>query len=55
MIDYIVLAVILVILALPALFIYRSKKKGKRCIGCPNTCACSTANCTGGCQGQCHQ
>ena len=55
MIDYIVLALILLILALSALFIYRSKKKGKKCIGCPDSCACSATNCTGGCHGQCRK
>lgn len=36
-------------------YIVRAKKKGAKCIGCPNSCACSGGNCTGGCQGQCKQ
>lgn len=53
--DYIVIAVIAAILILAGFFIYKSKKSGKKCIGCPDSCACSAGNCNGGCQGQCHK
>ena len=48
--DMIVVAVIALILGGAVWFIYRSKKNGKKCIGCPDNCACSGGNC-GGCTG----
>ena len=44
--DIIVLAVIAGILLLAGMYIYRSKKKGKKCIGCPDSGTC-TGCCTG--------
>lgn len=52
-IDYIIIGVVLGILCLCALFICKSRKRGKKCIGCPDSCACSGTGC-GGCSGQCH-
>ena len=49
--DYLVIAAIAVIVGLGIWFIYRSKKKGVKCIGCPDGASCS-GNCTG-CGGQC--
>ena len=49
-IDYVVLAVILAILAGCVFFIRRSKKKGKACIGCPDSCCHAQNGCTG-CKG----
>ena len=49
-VDYIIIAVIVVIVALAGLFVYKSKKSGKKCIGCPDSgtcCGCS------GCGGNC--
>ena len=51
LIDVVILAVIAVILGCAGWYICRSKKGGKKCIGCPNSCACSAANCSGGCSG----
>ena len=48
-VDYILLAVVLCILAVTGWFVYRTKKRGKKCIGCPDNCACSSTGCTGGC------
>ena len=39
--DYLIIALIVAILGLAALFIYKSKKSGKKCIGCPDSAACS--------------
>ena len=47
-VDCIVLAVIVLILAGAGFAIYRSKKKGRKCIGCPDSGKCS-GNC-GTCQ-----
>ena len=50
-VDYIIIAVIVLVLGLAGFAIYKSKKSGKKCIGCPDSCACSQSNCTGGCSG----
>lgn len=40
--DIIVIAILVVIIGLAALYIYKAKKSGKKCIGCPDGCSCST-------------
>ena len=47
MTDLIIIAVVAVILALAAWYVYRAKKNGKKCIGCPDGCSCGTC---GGCE-----
>ena len=47
MVDAIIVAVILVIIGLAAWYVYKSKKSGKKCIGCPEG-GCSQCSC--GCQ-----
>ena len=54
-VDWIVIGILLVIVAFASYAIYRSKKSGKKCIGCPDSCACSAGNCNGGCSGQCNK
>ena len=39
--DLIVVAVIALILGAAAYFVYRSKKSGRKCIGCPDSGKCS--------------
>ena len=39
--NYIIIAVVLLILGGIFYYIYRSKKKGKKCIGCPYSEQCS--------------
>ena len=50
--DIIVVVVIVAIIVLAAYAIYRSKKSGKKCIGCPDSGTCS-GNC--GCCGGRHE
>ena len=50
-IDFIILAVIGLILGGAAGFVWRSKKKGVKCIGCPGGPSCS-GKCSG-CGGNC--
>lgn len=50
-VDYIIIAVIVLILGLSGWFIWKSKKSGKKCIGCPDSCACASGNCGGSCTG----
>ena len=54
LVDYIIIVLVLAVLGLSALCIYKSKKSGKKCIGCPDSCACSNTGC-GGCDGHCHE
>ena len=53
--DYVILAVIALILGLAGGYVYKAKKSGKKCIGCPNSggdCSCGQGGCAGctGCQ-----
>lgn len=43
-IDILIIAIIAVIIGSVLLYIYRAKKKGVKCIGCPNSGSCS-GNC----------
>jgi len=43
-IDYIIIAIVVLILGFSLWFIRKSKKSGKKCIGCP-----SGSNCSNGC------
>ncbi len=45
MTDIIVIAIVLVIVGLASIYIYKEKKKGKKCIGCPYACSCQKKNC----------
>ena len=42
--DYIIIVVIGLILGLAAGYVYKAKKSGKKCIGCPDSGFCS-GNC----------
>ena len=45
--NLIVFAVVAVILTLSGRYLYRAKKRGARCIGCPGGCSCNGT--CGGC------
>ena len=49
--NFIILAIVAVIVALAARYIYKAKKKGAKCIGCPDGCSCSCGK-SGGCSGK---
>lgn len=52
-IDYIILGIIAVIVGGAAFYIYKAKKSGKKCIGCPDSGSCS-GNCSScGCSCAC--
>lgn len=40
-IDIIIIAIVVVILGLVIRYIYKAKKQGAKCIGCPNGSKCS--------------
>ncbi len=50
-VDMIVAAVILAVVGVSVWYIRKTRKAGKKCIGCPDSCACSGGNCSGGCTG----
>ena len=47
-VDIIIVAILAVIIGSAARYVYKSKKSGKKCIGCPDSGTCSGAGC-GGC------
>lgn len=49
--DIIIVAVLVVIVGLACIYVYRAKKNGKKCIGCPDGCSCSSKNGCSGCSG----
>ena len=44
MTDYIIIGVILVIVGLAGWYIYKTKKSGQKCVGCPHSKECGS-NC----------
>lgn len=56
-IDFLVLGIIAVIITAVVLYIRKAKKKGVRCIGCPDSgkCAGTCSGCSGNCSGCQHK
>ncbi len=48
--NIIIIAIIVVIVGVAALYVYKAKKSGKKCIGCPDSGTCG-GNCGCGCSG----
>lgn len=48
-VDFVMIAVILAIVGLAGWYVYKSKKSGKKCIGCPDGGSCAMKNGLGGC------
>ena len=51
--DVIVAAVILLCVGGASLYIYKAKKSGKKCIGCPDSSSCGQKGRCKGCSGEC--
>ena len=49
-IDFVVILVIALIVGGASYYIYRAKKSGKKCIGCPHSASCKNS---GGCSTSC--
>ncbi len=45
-IDFVIIAIVAAIIGGAAYYIYKTKKSGKKCIGCPDSGSCS-GNCAG--------
>ena len=52
MTDVIILLVVVAILALAGLYVYKAKKSGRKCIGCPHSKTCASKSCSCGCSGK---
>ncbi|MBQ6878055.1 MAG: FeoB-associated Cys-rich membrane protein [Oscillospiraceae bacterium] len=42
--NIIIIVIIAVIVGLAGWYVYKAKKNGKKCIGCPEGCSCSAKN-----------
>ncbi len=42
--NAIIIAILVLIVGLASFYIYKAKKSGKKCIGCPNSCSCSASD-----------
>ncbi len=49
--DLIIILIVAVVVCAVAVYIYRAKKSGRKCIGCPDGCSCSARENGGGCCG----
>ena len=49
LIDYVLIAGIVLVFGAIVFFVVRAKKKGKKCIGCPDSAVCGKEPCSGGC------
>ena len=49
--DIVIIGIMMLLVSLSALYIYKAKKKGRKCIGCPNGCSCTCAKGETGCTG----
>ena len=52
-IDWILLAVILLIVGGAVAYIVKAKRSGQRCIGCPHSASCASAGQSHSCNGNC--
>lgn len=44
MINYIIIFIIFLLVASSSLYIFKAKKNGQKCIGCPASCNCNKKN-----------
>ena len=51
MIDFLIIAIVALIAGLAGFYIYKEKKAGKTCVGCPysKTCSGGCSSCSGDC------
>lgn len=49
MTDYIIIAVLIIIVGAASAYLVRAKKRGVKCVGCPDGATCSSK-----CGGECH-
>lgn len=49
MTDLVIICIVAAIVIAAALYVYKAKKNGKKCIGCPDAAACAAKKCGCGC------
>jgi hypothetical protein len=58
-IDYVIIAIVVAVIGGAAFYIFKAKKSGQKCIGCPysKTCGSKCAGCQGNCgsEGDCKE
>ena len=47
--NLILIVIIAAIIGFAARYIYKERKRGVKCIGCPNGCSCGSGGCSGNC------
>lgn len=50
--NFIIIAVLVLILGVALSYVIKAKKSGKKCIGCPDSATCGSKS-DGGCSGNC--
>ncbi len=45
--NFIIIAVVLVVLGLAIRYLVRAKKNGQKCVGCPHSCQSKNGGCCG--------
>lgn len=51
--NFIIIAVVALIIGLAVSYIHKEKKRGVKCIGCPNGCSCCAKDMSSGCGCSC--
>lgn len=49
----IIIGILLLVIGGAVFYVYKAKKSGKKCIGCPDSGTCSSKNGAHGCSGSC--
>ena len=52
MTDIVIIVIVLAIIGAAVGYVIRAKKRGVKCIGCPNGCKCSGRGKCSGCSGE---
>ena len=48
MTDILILLVVAAVVALAGWYVYKAKKNGQKCVGCPHSKTCGSKNCSCG-------
>ena len=48
MTDLIIILIVAAVVALAGLYVYKPKKSGQKCVGCPHSKTCGSKNCSCG-------
>lgn len=51
--NFIIVAVLAIIIGAALAYVIKAKKSGAKCIGCPDSKTCASKNTSSGCSGNC--